>query len=247
MPAYNEAEVIGELLDRASDVLGALGLEWNVLVVDDGSADATAQIVRSKSEAESRIVLIQHEANKGLGPAILTALKAAVEISDAASSLVVSMDADLTHDPGLIPLMVESAEQGADVVIASRYQPGSEVIGLSVFRHLISWGARTVFRVLLPIPGVRDYTCGFRALRAHKIREALERFGYDGLIERKGFACTDELLIKLALVDSAIREVPFVLRYDLKEGASKINLPVTIRETFKLIAWARRAMREHRR
>lgn len=243
MPAYNEAEVIGELLVQGAAALGEIGLPWNILVVDDGSSDDTAAIVRAASEKEPNIRLVQHEVNQGLGPAIRTSMTSAVEISDAPSTLVVSMDADLTHPPALIPSMIAAAEQGAELVVASRFQPGSEVVGLSAFRHLMSWGARQVFRVFLRIPGVKDYTCGFRAIRADWIRRALTEYGAEGLITRAGFACTDEILIKLALLGITIREVPFVLRYDLKQGSSKIKLGVTITETLKLVAWANKELR----
>lgn len=247
MPAYNEARVIRELLTQAEEAFSRLGIEWHILVVDDGSKDDTAAIVREFAAAEPRVRLIQHEVNKGLGPAIVTGLSGAVEIADDPATLIVSMDADLTHPPMVVAQMIAAAERGADMIIASRFQPGSQVMGLSPFRHLLSWGARNVFSLFLRIPGVKDYTCGFRAVRAHRIREALERFGQDGFITRKGFACTDEVLVKLALLGVKIREIPFILRYDLKQGSSKINLPVTIGETLKLVFWARRELKQARR
>jgi dolichol-phosphate mannosyltransferase len=243
MPAYNEARVIGELLDQAIEAFEKFDVEWNVVVVDDGSKDETARIVREAAAGEPRILLVQHEVNRGLGPAIMTGLTKAVEMADDPATLIASMDADLTHPPHVVGQMIHAAEQGADVVIASRFQPGSQVIGLSPFRHLMSWGARNVFRLFLGLPGVKDYTCGFRAVRAHRVKEAIERYGADGFITRAGFACTDEILIKLALLGVKIREIPFILRYDLKQGSSKINLPVTIRETLKLVVWARREIR----
>lgn len=246
MPAYNEARVIRELLTQAEEAFSRLGLEWHVLVVDDGSKDETASIVREFAAGEPRVRLVQHEVNKGLGPAIVTGLTHAVEIADDPATLIVSMDADLTHPPMVVGQMIAAAEQGADMIIASRFQPGSQVMGLSAFRHLLSWGARNIFSIFLRIPGVKDYTCGFRAVRAHRIRQALEHYGKDGFITRKGFACTDEVLVKLALLGITIHEIPFILRYDLKQGSSKINLPVTIGETLKLVFWARRELNRAR-
>lgn len=243
MPAYNEARVIGELLGQAEEAFNRLGLEWNIIVVDDGSKDDTARIVGEFARREPRVILVQHAVNKGLGPAIVTGLTRAVEVADDPQALIVSMDADLTHPPMVVGQMIAAAERGADMIIASRFQPGSQVMGLSAFRHLLSWGARNVFSVFLRLPGVKDYTCGFRAVRAHRIRQALDHYGPNGFITRAGFACTDEVLIKLALLGVTIREIPFILRYDLKQGSSKINLPVTIRETLKLVVWARREIR----
>jgi dolichol-phosphate mannosyltransferase len=246
MPAYNEARVIRELLTQAEAAFSRLGLEWDIIVIDDGSKDETAPIVREFARQEPRVRLVQHEVNKGLGPAIVTGLVSAMEIADDPSTLVVSMDADLTHPPMVVGQMIAAAERGADMVIASRFQPGSQVMGLSAFRHLLSWGARNVFSLFLDIPGVKDYTCGFRAIRAHRIREALDYYGQDGFITRAGFACTDEVLVKLALLGVRIQEIPFILRYDLKQGSSKINLPVTIGETLKLVYWARRELKKAR-
>jgi dolichol-phosphate mannosyltransferase len=251
MPAYNEAASIDELLRRAATALSAEGLPWAIVVVDDGSRDETAEIVRLAAEGNNSILLVQHPRNLGLGPAIVTGLARALEVSSDPKTLVVCMDADLTHPPEIIPQMRKAAEEGADIVIASRFQPGSRQVGLSPFRRLLSWGARRVFRLALNIPGVRDYTCGFRAFRAPVLARGFERFGRDGLIRRRGFACTDELLIKLALLNPAIRpvirEVPFILRYDLKRGKSKIRIGVTIAETIRLIFWARRELRRDSR
>ncbi|MBI1785186.1 glycosyltransferase family 2 protein, partial [Candidatus Sumerlaeota bacterium] len=162
------------------------------------------------------------------------------------ATLLVCMDADLTHPPELIPEMRRVMESGADMVIASRFQPGSEVVGLSAFRHLMSWGARNLFSAALAISGVRDYTCGFRAFRLSLIARGFERYGPEGLILRRGFACTDELLIKLSLLNPVIKEIPFILRYDLKRGKSKIKLGVTIMETLRLVRWARAQLRARR-
>lgn len=238
MPAFNEAAAIGELLDQARDALKATGLEWAVVVVDDGSSDDTAAIVERAAAAEPRIRLERHPRNLGLGPAILTGLRAALRVRAGEDALVVCMDADLTHSPTVVPRMIEAADAGADLVIASRFQPGSEQVGVNAFRRLLSWGARRLFAATLALPGVRDYTCGFRAIRASLIEAGFERFG-DRLIERKGFACTDELLVKLAMLGPTIRETPFVLRYDWKRGKSKIKLWTTIVETLKLANWAR--------
>jgi len=243
MPAFNEAASIEELIQRAVKVLQDGDHTWNVIVVDDGSSDQTAAIVEKLSSTESQIHLVRHAQNMGLGPAILTGLSKAVELTPGEGVMIVCMDADLTHPPELIPEMCRAADLGADLVIASRFQPGSRVLGLGAFRHLLSWGARVSFAWTLKLPNVRDYTCGFRGFRASLIEDGFEAFGKTGLITRRGFACTDELLVKLALLDPVIREIPFTLRYDLKRGKSKIKLGITITETLRLISWGRRQLR----
>lgn len=243
LPAYNEAASIRELIDQAAQVLQTLGIAWEIIVVDDGSADDTAAIVTKATADYPQVRLVQHPKNRGLGPAIMTCILSSLELGNEADHLVVTMDADVTHPPATIPSMIERANQGADFIIASRYQPGSEQHGVPPFRVFMSWGARLLFKWFLAVPGVRDYTCGFRAIRASVLQAAIDRFGEDGLITRSGFACTDEILVKLATLRPRIEEVPFILRYDLKQGVSKINLGVTIWETLKLLMAHRRQLK----
>lgn len=246
-PAYNEAASISELMDRAAAALSAMAENWSVIVVDDGSSDATASETERAIARHPRVRLVKHSVNKGLGPAIMTGMLAGLETAPAEGLMVAFMDADLTHPPETLPAMRAALEEGADIVIASRYQPGSETHGVSAFRLLLSWGARRVFQLAIGLKGVNDYTCGFRAFHAPILRAGVDRYGPDGLIRRRGFACTDELLVKLFLLNPVIREIPFVLRYDLKRGKSKIRLGVTIMETIRLVQWARREIRSGRK
>lgn len=247
LPAYNEAAVIAPLLQRAVAALSAMGVDWSVVVVDDGSSDDTAALVEQFIAAgHPQVRLVRHPKNRGLGPAIITGILAALEGGASTDRMVVGMDADLTHPPEVIPAMRAELESGADLVIASRFRPGSRQVGVPFFRQLMSVGARLLFHHYLDLPGVRDYTCGFRGFRASLLAQGFERFGRDGLITRSGFACTDELLVHLALLNPVIREVPFVLRYDLKAGRSKMNLKLTIIETLKLLRHHRRQLRQGR-
>ncbi len=243
LPAFNEEAAIIPLLDRAVVALSLLR-PFDIIVVDDGSRDATAERVRARQADLPMVRLVQHAQNRGLGPAIVTGLRAALEEGHEPGRLVVMMDADNTHPPESIGSMIEAAEAGADLVIASRFRPGSAQHGVPPLRMLMSWGARRLFRVTLNLPGVRDYTCGFRGFRASLLTAGFERWGEEGLITRRGFACTDELLINLATLKPRIVEVPFILRYDMKPGASKMKLFSTILETLKLIREHRARLRE---
>lgn len=248
LPAYNEAAVIGDLLDVAGGVLAGRPERWSIVVVDDGSRDETAAVVEAQARENSHIRLVQHPENRGLGPAIITCLQSGLAAAGEgaaarAEHLVVCMDADLTHPPETIPAMIDAANGGAELVIASRFQPGSRQVGVPLFRRFMSWGARILFDHYLDLPGVRDYTCGFRAFRGELIERGFERFGEAGLITRSGFACTDELLVHLAMIGADIREVPFELRYDRKVGESKMDIPLTIKETLKLLRAHRNEIR----
>ena len=125
--------------------------------------------------------------------------------------------------------------EGRDVVIASRYRPGARVIGLSLFRRFMSFAARTLFVCLFPVSGVRDYTCGYRAYRCQILRQAMKSYR-DQFISEDGFSCMVDILIKLNRQGAIFGEVPMILRYDLKHGASKMRVGRTIVDTLKLAA-----------
>ena len=247
LPAYNESAAIEELARRAAGVLAGLRGRWSIIVIDDGSTDDTADRVEALAGEIQNLSLVRHEVNRGLGPALVSGLMAALEQGAGPERLVVFMDADLTHPPETIGAMIEAAEAGADLVIASRFQPGSAQVGVPAMRRLMSWGARRLFALVLRLPGVRDYTCGFRGYRASLLATGIERHGRDGLITRRGFACTDELLVNLAALGPRIREVPFVLRYDLKPSPSKMPLGSTILETLKVLVHHRKGLKTNPR
>ena len=120
------------------------------------------------------------------------------------------------------------------MVIASRYAPGGEEVGLTRLRQFLSRGASFLLTLTVPVRGARDYTCGFRLYRAATLRRAAAAWG-DALIEEAGFTCMAELLLKLGRGGARVAESPLILRYDLKEGASKMKMMRTISRYFTLI------------
>ncbi len=217
MPAYNEERDLPGLLRRIEQALSSWA-DYHVLVVDDGSADRTAAIAREYAQ-RMPVRLIQHLRNKGLGAAIRTGLRAACQEGD----IVVTLDADNSQDPALIRDMVARIHAGDDVVIASRFQPGSAEVGVPPYRVALSHIASAGIRVLAPYAGARDYTCGFRAYRAQTLRRLITRYGRN-FVRENGFACMLEILLNLRRIGARVGEVPLVLRYDLKEGASKMRV-----------------------
>ncbi|MCC6588407.1 MAG: glycosyltransferase [Bryobacterales bacterium] len=228
LPAYNEESNLPGLLTSIGAELGTGAYRYHILVVDDGSRDRTAEIVREMSGSVPA-VLVQHQVNQGLGVTIRDGLREASERAGA-GAVIVTMDADQTHTPNLIPKMLEKLRTGNDVVSASRYQPGAKVLGLSAYRTALSLGAAAMFKIACPIRGVRDYTCGYRAYRVNVLRNAFARYG-DRFVETSGFDCMAEILVKLRPFKLRFGEVPMILRYDLKGGASKMNVLRTVRRT----------------
>jgi dolichol-phosphate mannosyltransferase len=232
LPAYNEEQNIGGLLERIDDALQEERLEYQVLVVDDGSRDRTLEILEGY-RVQIPVSIHRHEVNQGLGATIRDGLYVASKMA-CESDIVITMDADETHTPGLILRMVRMIREGHDVVIASRYRPGARVFGVSLFRRLMSLGASMLFRTVFPTPGVRDFTCGYRAYRGGVLLKAISAYG-DKFVDSAGFQCMVDILLKLRKLDVIFGEVPLVLRYDLKQGESKMRIAKTVGQSLSLL------------
>ena len=232
LPAYNEESSLSALLDKYVTLLQNSNYSYRLILVNDGSTDKTAEIAQSY-RSKLPLEILTHNPNRGLGEAIRTGFRHVASISQE-KDVIVYMDSDDTHDPVYIPSMVKKMEEGFDIVIASRYQQGSEERGVPYSRRLLSRTAGLVFRIFLSVKNVKDYTCGYRAYRAGLIKEAIEKYD-NQFITAKGFACTDEILIKLSQLTNRISEVPFILYYDRKKGKSKLNLWKTVPATLHLL------------
>lgn len=232
LPAYNEENAILPLIKDLKRILGERFKDFKIIVVNDGSTDNTAKIVTSLNLPA--VELIQHNQNKGLSEAIKTGLIYSLKNIDE-TDIIVIMDSDNTHAPGLIYRMSTLIEEGNDVIIASRYRQGSRVIGVTWTRRFLSWGGSWLFRLLFATKGVKDYTSGYRAYRAGILCKAFELWG-DSFINQPGFSCQVDILLKLRKMGAIINEVPLILRYDQKKGASKMDVKSTIIDTLILAA-----------
>lgn len=230
LPAFNEAARLGRLIERIGAAMSSA--DFQIVIVDDGSRDATAQIANDLKKRWP-IELRQHPINQGLGPTIRDGLQLAAQLANP-RDVIVTLDADDTHPPEIIPAMVARLQKGRDVVIASRYRPQSKIHGVSPLRQAMSLGASWIFRLLFPISGVRDYTCGFRAYRAAVLQRAFHRYGQN-FVDQQGFQCMVDILLKLRPLKLRFAEVPFVLSYDLKEGESKMRIGKTVMATLVLL------------
>lgn len=232
LPAYNEERSLPQLLDHIAESMVEVNARYRVLVVDDGSSDSTAAI-SAKYAQTMPLVLEQHPVNLGLGSTIRDGLLKAIELSSP-QDIIVTMDADNSHNPELIPRMGRGIREGNDVVIASRYQRGSCTRGVPRHRQILSHAAGILFRCVFPIAEVRDYTCGFRAYRAAALKQAVQVYG-ENMFDQLGFQCMVDILLKLKKLNLIFTELPMILRYDMKESVSKMRVSQTIKDTLFLM------------
>lgn len=225
LPAFNEEKDLPALLARIQETLTAQPFRYEVIVVDDGSGDRTVEIATEAAQVMP-LTLIKHEVNKGLGMGIQTGLSAAMKVADA----VVVMDADNTHDPIYVMDMVREMEtQDVQLVIASRYQPGSVIVGLSAFRKFLSLGCFLLMKTIVPFRNVRDYSTGFRLYDSNLLKRMAQVYGENKLVEESGFVCMLEVMLKLRAIGAKATEIPYTLRYDLKAGVSKLRIWKTLK------------------
>jgi dolichol-phosphate mannosyltransferase len=232
LPAYNEAAGLPPLIESLEDHLRETGREFRIVVVNDGSTDGTRRLLDDWA-SRKRVVAIHNDQNRGLAETVKRGLLAATEWAGEHDTII-TMDADNTHPAGLAMRMVRLLREGNDVVIASRYREGSHVRGVAFPRRVLSYGASLLFRVFFPMPGVRDYTCGYRAYKAGALKKLIEHH-HQHIITERGFSCMVDILLRLRKEGVVITEVPLVLRYDQKQGATKMRVFRTISDTLKLL------------
>jgi len=234
LPAYNEAQNLEILIQKINKVSISASLEYRILVVDDKSEDNTLCLLEDLKKQYKNIYILKHHINMNLGKTLDDGLTDLLKfITD--RDYVVIMDADCTHDPEVVPLMLKTLKQGYDIVVASRYQKGSCQRGLAFHRNFLSKCVNLMLKFIFPIKNLKDYTCGFRMFKASAIRKLHKK--YKPFITEHGFTGTAELIIKAGnKLKLKIAEVPFTLKYDKKLGKSKMKVIKTIFRYFYLIA-----------
>lgn len=238
LPAYNEEQSLPDLLDAIEQTCRPI--PHQIVIVNDGSTDRTAEIVQCYTRTYPNIHQVNHGQNQGLGAALNSGFHYVLNIhqnsdwpenilngEQAVSDIVITMDADNTQPADHIPLLYEEICAGADLVIASRYVQGGEQNGLSLGRRGLSWGAGRIMKFFVPIEGVRDYSCGYRAYRLSILAEGARQYG-PNIIKSRNFSGMVELLLKVAPFAERVTEVPLKLHYEMKKGASKMRIGATI-------------------
>lgn len=215
IPTYREKENVIILIPQILAVFEKYKIEGYILIVDDNSPDGTQEIVRDFAKKDTRVILFPRKEKQGLGTAYRAGFKRALQ-TDAA--IIFEMDADFSHDPETIPVMISKITQdGKDFVVGSRKVKGGNVAGWGIHRHLVSTGANLFTRSILRLK-TKDCTSGFRAIR----RKLLERIDFEN-IDTEGYAFQIELLfICERYFETNIDEVPIIFR-DRKYGKSKLG------------------------
>ncbi len=224
IPAFNEETALLTLLEKIKK--GLEGHDYQIVVVDDGSFDKTPLLLEAAAK-KYPLKVITHPINRGLGETERDGFEY-IAAHSSRSDVIVRVEGDNTHEPIYILKLINRLEEGFDVVNTSRFQPGGGQMGLDFYRSFISRCANYFMQIMFNIKGVRDYSCGFRAYRAGVIQDAIAIFG-NNFIQLKGvgFTSTLEILVKLKIMGCSFSEVPFVLRYDQKQGKSKMVGSVT--------------------
>jgi dolichol-phosphate mannosyltransferase len=235
LPAYNEEDALEPLAAKIDDVMRGLDADYEIVVVNDGSRDRTAEILEQLS-ARYPIHVITHRINRGLGETARDGFEYIAETGQRCD-VMVRMDCDDTHDPRYIVPMIKKLREGYEVVCASRYAPGGATVGLDMYRRTISRCANMLMKTVFPIRGVWEYTAGFRAYRVALIQDAIEIYG-NAFIDLKGmgFTGTVEKLIKCRHLGARIAQIGYVLRYDQKLSTSKVVTSLTTIGYLTLIA-----------
>jgi dolichol-phosphate mannosyltransferase len=234
LPAHNEAGNLTPLVTALFRAGDAAPMRLEIIVVDDGSVDATAAELAELRQRFDRLHVVTHPVNRGFAPAMRTGIAAARERGcDAA----VFMDSDMSHRPDDMPRLVAALEQGADVAIGSRFVPGGGMVGVPAWRVVISRVGNAFGRAVLGMR-VRDLTTGYRAAR-RRVLDAVT-------LAEDGFTIQLESVVKAHAAGFRIVEVPIVLSTRHHGTSHMFYSPALFAKYYRLLMKCRRWLREAR-
>ncbi len=210
IPTYNEKENISAMIDKVF----SLGEPFDLLVIDDGSPDGAAAIVRSRqAEFQGRLHLLERSGKLGLGTAYLTGFEWGLAQG---YDYICEMDCDFSHNPDDLVRLYRAAAEGADVVVGSRYVQGVNVVNWPMSRLLMSYFASKYVRLVTGLP-LNDATAGFVCYS----RRALEHIDL-GAVRMKGYGFQIEMKYTAWKLGMRLCEVPIIFT-ERREGASKMS------------------------
>ncbi|MBI5913483.1 polyprenol monophosphomannose synthase [Candidatus Azambacteria bacterium] len=209
IPTYNERQNIVPLIQEIVQLVPAISL----LIVDDNSPDGTAEAVRGILPSFSNVQLLVREKKEGLGKAYMHAFRVILE--DESVRNIITMDADLSHQPRYLPELLKAGEK-YDVVIGSRYVRGGGVEGWEAWRRILSACANAYCRLITRMP-IADCTGGFNVIRASFLR----KIDFSEM-DSSGYAFLQELKYMLYRAGATFAEVPIIFK-NRTMGESKIT------------------------
>jgi dolichol-phosphate mannosyltransferase len=221
LPTYNERDNLGPMLDALRMVLRDGD---RVLVIDDASPDGTGALADELAERLGFVDVLHRDAKRGLGPAYLAGFRRALA---GGAELVLEMDCDFSHDPHDVPRLIAAAEDGADLVLGSRYVAGGGVRNWGLLRRVISRGASLYTGLFLHM-GVKDPTGGFKCFR----RGVLETIDLDA-ISAKGYAFQIETTYRAKRAGFRVVELPITFA-DRVEGSSKMSRAIVLEAIWRV-------------
>ncbi len=222
IPTYNESDNIRVVIDRVMD----LDADLSILIVDDGSPDGTAEIVKSAMDDYSgRVHLIEREGKLGLGTAYLRGFRFALKHS---YTFICEMDADLSHDPDDLPHLIAPVKSGeCHLAIGSRYIGGVRVINWPLSRLVLSYGAGVYTRAITRMP-IRDVTAGFKCFH-RRVLETLDL----SRVNSNGYAFQVEMHYRTWREGFEVKEVPVIFT-ERTEGQSKMSKAIVREAAWKV-------------
>jgi dolichol-phosphate mannosyltransferase len=221
LPTYNELENLESMVDALGDVLRDGD---RVLVIDDASPDGTGELADRLARERAYVGVLHRPVKEGLGPAYIAGFRRA--LADGAE-LVLEMDCDFSHDPADVPRLIAAAEDGADLVLGSRYVPGGSIPNWGAVRRAVSLGGNLYAQAVLG-SRVRDLTGGFKCFR----RTVLETVDLDAT-DSRGYAFQIETTYRVARAGFVIREVPISFS-DRERGHSKMSKGIVAEAVWKV-------------
>jgi len=218
VPTYNEKDNIQTVVERVN----ALGIDIDILVVDDNSPDGTAEIVKELQTKYENLHLMERVGKLGLGSAYVAGFRWALKRD---YEYILEMDADLSHNPFDIPRLINRAKEGYDVVIGSRYCNGVNVIHWPIKRLILSYGANKYTRMVTGLP-IKDCTSGFKCYR----RKVLESIDLER-IKSSGYSFQIEMKFRAWKKGFSLVEVPIIFE-ERSEGRSKMTKAIIYEAVF---------------
>jgi glycosyltransferase involved in cell wall biosynthesis len=218
IPSHNEAATIGLLLWKIRQVFAGFPREYQLLVLDDGSTDATGEILEPYSRVLP-LTLVHHPQRRGYAASVQALFRTALELTDRPKrDAAILMHADFTHNPQVIPDLVRRIESGADLVVAEGKLEGEPSRQHRMLRRF----APQLLRGAVTVPGVRDVVSGFAILRLVALRNAMRSHG-NGLLTTDGWAANAELYWRTGRYARRVESVPSVERHDLRQRSSRLR------------------------